>query len=284
VWVTDESNATASRTFLLTVQNVNDPPEKVAITSLQAGARFRQGEPIWFNATALDVDAGDRLAYVWLDNGVEFAYGRTCQTVLAPGKHLITLDVSDGKANTTAEVEITVARKDIPVSVAGHASTLLPAVAAVAVIAVVAAAALAMTRRRRKPPQALPPEAEKAVPAAAPAPEATPPSADDGHKAEAEKAVGEAEESLADAIVDGRDTSTAEADLSLAREAMKEEDFAMALTFAAKAREGLGKAPPAKAQEDSKPAVGRLKCPQCDEELQPEWPACPVCGYKTRGD
>jgi len=162
VRVTDEKGEFASRTFMLTVQNVNDPPVNVSITSLSAGDKFREGDIIWFNATAGDIDAGDRLTYTWLEGGTEFGTGKSCSSTLSPGKHLITLEVSDGNASATADVEITVAKKEIPVTVAGGAafassSWLLMIIVIIVIVAV--AAVVVLARRRKREPEAMPPEA-----------------------------------------------------------------------------------------------------------------------------
>jgi len=113
--------------------------------------------------------------------------------------------------------------------------------------------------------------------------EAKAPPKDANQEEEAKKAISAAEDALADLIADGKDTKDAELDLDLARDAMKEGDFAGAIELANLARAGPEKVKAVK-KEKAKPDVGKLKCPGCDEELQPEWPTCPVCGYKTRGD
>ena len=287
VRVTDEKGEFASRTFMLTVQNVNDPPVNVSITSLSSGQKFKEGEIIWFNATAGDIDAGDRLTFTWLEGGMEFGTGKSYSGTLSPGKHLITLEVSDGNASVTAEVEITVAKKEIPVTVAGGgAFPWMLLVAAIMVIAAVAAVVV-LAKRRKKGPAAMPPEAEAPVAPAVPVPpvaEAKAPPKDAGQEEEAKKAVSAAEDALADLIADGKDTTDVELDLDLARDAMTEGDFAGAIQFANLARAGPEKAKPVKKKKKAEADIGQLKCPGCDEELQPEWPTCPVCGYKTRGE
>ena len=294
VRVTDESGEFASRAFMLTVQNVNDPPVNLTITSFTAADKFKEGELIWFNGSASDIDAGDRLAYSWLDNGVELGTGRSYQSALPPGNHVITLQVSDGNATVQLGVEIKVAKKELPVTVAGASAIPWPAIVAVLAIAAVAGGVFALARRRKKEPAAtsreagkpggMPPEAEIAPAAAvAPAPGTKPPPKDAGREEEAKKAIAALEDSLADLIADGKDASDIEEDLDLARDALKEGDYAATVQFANMAQASLARAGSAK-KEESGPDVGKLKCPGCDEELQPEWPTCPVCGYKTRGE
>jgi|GEM_PF-1757019 len=304
VKVTDRGGESATRTFVLVVQNVNDPPFDLDITSLKAGDRFWEGDTIWFNASASDIDVGTKLTYTWLDNGVEMGTGRSFSQALPPGAHQITLQVSDGNETVSLDVDITVAKKAPPVTPAVTSSLPWPALLAAVLIAAVAGGVVVLARRRKKEPPALPSEAAVTAPAVAeaaparksgtgaraaaavvaPAGAAAAAAARDGRRrAEAKKAVAEAEDAVADALAGGRDTSEVEVDLELSQEALKEGDFAAALKFAADARAGLERAAP---EEDRKerPDVGMLKCPSCDEELQPEWPTCPVCGYKTRGD
>jgi hypothetical protein len=81
------------------------------------------------------------------------------------------------------------------------------------------------------------------------------------------------------------DMSPVMENLDLARELLKSGDGKKALSYARMAETAVmemthaGGAP---AGGDAAGAVGKLECPGCGEELQPEWTVCPVCGHQTR--
>jgi hypothetical protein len=298
VTVKDESGAAATRTFTLTVLNVNDPPVNVSITSIAEGASFREGDAIWLNGTGSDEDAGDRLLFVWSENELELGRGRSLQVKLQPGDHRVRLEVSDGNATVSSEVSFRVLRRvKEPVTV--QSDWWVPLLAVVAVAGAAGGAFLLLKRPGRGRPEALPPEAGPAAggvagaprkkpgkaaagpagPAAGAAPPPAPPG--DGVKRDrARKALDSAEDALAEALESGADTTAAMESLDIARDFFKDGDFDEAAAYASEAEASL-KAGGKKAKETG-PDVGKLACPECSEELQPGWPACPVCGHRTR--
>jgi len=290
ITVKDESGASASRSFTLTVVNVNDPPFGVAITSLSADAKYRENEPIWFNGTGSDEDAGDRLRFTWLDNGVELGTGKSIQAKLAPGEHRITLQVSDGTETVTAEMTIMVS-KVTNEQVTVQNDWWLPLVIVVLAAAGAGGVFLVMRRRRREPDSPAEAVESPAVAAAAPsaagtgAPAAVAGAAagaaakDSDGRARARKALNAAEDAMAGALESGADVSEASDDLDLARDFFKAGDYGEAGQYARDAEKALKAA----AGDSGGPAaLGKLSCPGCGEELNPEWGACPICGHKTR--
>ena len=244
ITVRDESGATASRTFVLTVQNVNTAPYNVSITSLFQGQKFREDDTIWLNATASDADAGDRLTFVWSANGVELGKGKSIQVKLLPGDHLITLEVSDGTASVFAEASIKVA-KPAKEQVSVQNDWWLPLLLVVIIAAAVGAAFLAMRRSNRKEPETQPPASQahpsspsSAVAAAAAAASAAPAAAlpaDKEKRDRAQKAINAAEDALADALESGADTAAASESLDIARDFFKSGDYDDAINFAREA-------------------------------------------------
>ncbi len=297
----DESGATASRSFLLTVLNVNDPPYGVSIASPARGARFREGDAVWLNATGSDEDAGDRLSFVWLDNGVEAGKGRSTSVKLRPGGHLITLEVSDGHSNATSEVSIMVAKAPKE-QVTVQNDWWIPLLVVVSVAAAAGGALFAVMRPKRREPEARPPGAGAAAAAGkavAPSPRnklgkdaagagaaaaaavAAAPPADNDKRDRARKALNSAEDAVADALESGTDAAAAMESLDIAKDFFKGGDFDEAVTYA---REALGivSGGGGKPAGRPNPGVGKLACPGCGEELNPEWGACPVCAPETR--
>ena len=304
ITVKDESGETAGRTFLLTVQNVNDPPFNVSITSLLPGARFRESDTVWLNATGADEDAGDRLVFVWLDNDIEVGRGRSVQVKLKSGDHLIKLKVSDGNATVTSEVSVRVA-KTVKEQVTVQNDWWILLVVITLAAAAAGGAFLAMKRSRRKEPEGRPPEAGVAAAgvAAAPSPKkklkkaaagagvaatavaATPPPAppvDSAQRDRARNALNSAEDAIADALESGADTTAAMDSLDIAKDFFKSGDFSEAATYAKEAEDSIRGAGGKAGGDKAGPGVGKLACPGCGEELSPEWGACPICGHKTR--
>jgi hypothetical protein len=303
ITVKDESGASAGRTFLLTVVNVNDPPYNVSITSLSPGEKYREGQDIWLNGTGSDEDVGDRLTFVWLDNDVEVGRGRSIQVKLGPGDHRITLKVSDGTAEATAEVAIKVSKIQKE-QVTVQNNWLLPLAIIVIIVAAAGGALFAVKRSKRSdepeehapreavdslrptPPVAAAATGAAAAGAAQPAkapPVIVPPvkPQDKDRRDRARKALDAAEDAVADALEAGADTAAAEESLDIAKDFFKDGDYDEAVTYAREA-EGALKPAGKKAEKGPGPSQGKLACPECGEALQPEWPACPVCGHRTR--
>lgn len=138
VTVTDGVNAVA-RSWNVTVNNVNRRPEDVRITFPPTGSSYEEGAKIRFIGTGSDPD-GDPLAFQWyegtklLGTGANFNY-----TKLRPGRHNITLKVSDATSATSSYVLVKVNSKPTPG---------FEAVWVVAAVAVAAVAAVALSRRR----------------------------------------------------------------------------------------------------------------------------------------
>jgi|GEM_PF-734530 len=167
VTVTDRSGSTARASYTLIVKNVNDPPGNITILAPRNGAVVREGEPILFSATAIDPDADDLLVYVWKEDGRVLGRGPNLTARLRPGRHIITLEVSDGTVNGTAFVELTVQGSSAGQS--GLLGALGAAALPLALVAAVVVATAALSLRRRKGPD------NKAGPGNPPGPYGWPP-------------------------------------------------------------------------------------------------------------
>jgi hypothetical protein len=99
----------ASRTWTLTVANVNRPPENVSILSPATGAKYPLGGKVDLAGAATDPD-NDLLTFSWKDtNGKLLGTGRSVETkTLSKGKHVVTLEVSDGNATVSSSVTLSV--------------------------------------------------------------------------------------------------------------------------------------------------------------------------------
>jgi hypothetical protein len=106
VKVSDGENTT-STPLMLHVVNVNDAP---VIDSIEpaSGTRFGEGRPVQFIANATDED-GDRLTFTWREGGRLLGTGDNLTVRdLRPGRHAVTLEVSDGNATTSQKLVVTV--------------------------------------------------------------------------------------------------------------------------------------------------------------------------------
>ncbi len=162
VTVEDGKGGAHSKSFDIVVVNVNDPPVIKTVLPQNASV-FAEGAEVRFQGDARDED-GDQLTYYWKAGTKTLGTGATFATkALRPGKHTVTLAVSDG--NATAE-------RDVLLEVeggagGGAAAMLVPAVLIVAVVVmlVVVMLALKVVRSRgSKPPK--PPESAEAPPPA----------------------------------------------------------------------------------------------------------------------
>jgi hypothetical protein len=110
------------------------------------GKRFDRGKAVTFSAEALDAD-NDPLSYCWTENGRVISKNASFSlSGMSPGKHRITVTVSDGLATAENTVTIEVAEPKAD----GLDSTMLLGIVAVAVVAA-GVAAVVLMRRGRKP-------------------------------------------------------------------------------------------------------------------------------------
>jgi hypothetical protein len=148
ITVKDEKGASASTSFDMTVVHVNHAPYDVAIRYPIDGARLKEGDAMWLDGTAKDSDKGDTLKYSWLDNDNPMGTGKNISVKLKPGKHTITLEVSDGTETVRTEVSVEVVKKE-QVTVAGDNWGLIGGAAA-ALVAVLAIVGILVASRRRR--------------------------------------------------------------------------------------------------------------------------------------
>jgi hypothetical protein len=142
--VVSDGRLEASRTWNVTVTNVNRPPENVSILSPANGTKLPYGAKANFTAAATDPD-GDALTFTWKDtNGKALGAGRSFETKsLSKGKHVVTLEASDGNATVTASVTL---------SVAPPASSSTPGFPAALLLGALAAALIVARRRGMRGP------------------------------------------------------------------------------------------------------------------------------------
>lgn len=128
-------------TWTVTVANLNRAPVDVNITSPPDGSAFREKDLIIFNTSANDPD-GDALAFRWTDNGLPLGQNRSFSIKAArPGRHNITLQVSDDKATVNATLWFKVAAQKGP-------GGFLPGFGGLGLLAALVAVVLAGSRRR----------------------------------------------------------------------------------------------------------------------------------------
>ncbi len=157
VTVEDGKGGAHSKSFDIVVVNVNDRPVIKTVLPQNASV-FAEGVEVRFQGDARDED-GDLLTYTWKLGGKTLGTGATFATkALRPGKHTITLAVSDG--NATAE-------RDVLLEVEGGAGggvsmAVIGAIVLVVVVVLVVVALLALRSRRRAPPE--PPKPPEAPP------------------------------------------------------------------------------------------------------------------------
>ncbi|MEM3043553.1 MAG: zinc ribbon domain-containing protein, partial [Thermoplasmata archaeon] len=273
------------------------------------GERVKEGMEIWLNASAEDIDAFDVLRFSWFDNGEPLGDGNSIKVKLKPGRHTLSLEVSDGAEKALAEVSIVVLKAE-RVTVADYSWVMGAGIgiALILILVVLAAAFIAVSRRRRRA------EGEEAGAAGAPgagiegaatapgvsaaaagagagmaaAGAAARPSEEDEILKDAKSLVAEVEDALAEHLEKHPEgaarVSGAMEKLDLARDFIKEGDGEAAMEFALEARGALAAArePAAPPGKKVRKQPGGLRCPSCGEALEPEWPVCPACGHETR--
>jgi hypothetical protein len=148
ITVKDEKGASVSASFDITCVHVNHPPFDAAIKYQPDGAKLKEGDAMWLDGTAKDSDKGDTLKFSWLDNDNPVGTGKNISVNLKPGKHTITLEVSDGTETVRTEVSIEVEKKT-QVTVAGNNWGLIGG-AAVALVAVLVVVGILVASRRRR--------------------------------------------------------------------------------------------------------------------------------------
>ncbi|MEM4728712.1 MAG: zinc ribbon domain-containing protein, partial [Thermoplasmata archaeon] len=224
---------------------------------------------------------------------------------LKPGRHTISLEVSDGTEKALAEVSIVVLKAEkVTVQDTGWVAGAGLALGIIILLVVLAAVFVAVSRRRRRAGEEAGAAGAGAAGAAATAAgiaaaagaaagagaavAAARPSKEDEVLEDAKKLVAEVEDALAEHLEEHPETaarvSGAMEKLELARDFIKEGDGEAAMQFAMEARAALAAAretaaPPGKKVREQ---PGGLRCPSCGEALEPEWPMCPACGHETR--
>jgi len=136
--VSDGEDATVAH-LTLHVVNVNDAPVIGSVLP-ESGARFKEGGEVRFTANATDED-GDTLTYTWKEGGRVLGTGDDLFVKgLRPGRHEVTLEVSDGNATTGQSLVVIVVEEE-----GGSAALLL----VLLIVALVVVALLLVLWRRR---------------------------------------------------------------------------------------------------------------------------------------
>lgn len=108
--VSDGNATVSSPPITIKVVNVNDPPEDARVILPVNGSVYNERTAVVFRACATDPD-GDRLDFTWTGaGGLVIGTGAEFTTAaLAPGKHSVQLEVSDGKLSVRPPpVDITI--------------------------------------------------------------------------------------------------------------------------------------------------------------------------------
>ena len=136
--ISDGEDTTTTR-LALHVNNVNDAPV-IGNVLPESGARFQEGREVRFLAIATDED-GDPLTFTWKEGDRVLGTGDALSVKgLHPGRHTVTLEVSDGNATTSQKLVIIMEEAE-----GGSAALLL----ILLIVALVVAALLLVLWRRR---------------------------------------------------------------------------------------------------------------------------------------
>jgi hypothetical protein len=115
--VRDDKDETDTVFITIVVENVNDPPGNVFILQPTNGREYVFGSPILLQGSSSDPDQihGQKLSFRWLSNvSGEIATGAITEVAELPsGKHVITLEVSDGALTNSVAVKITILPKGV---------------------------------------------------------------------------------------------------------------------------------------------------------------------------
>jgi hypothetical protein len=145
VVASDGNGGTVEHEWTLTIQNKNQPPRNLAISS-PTTFTFLTTDEITFSATASDPD-DDTLTWTWNSDRLATPFGneQTVTVKLPAGSHKIRLFVSDGEGSLNATVNVTVNEPAPPKGPGFEGPAVIAGMAAVAV-------AVLVGRRRRAAP------------------------------------------------------------------------------------------------------------------------------------
>ena len=90
-----DGELTVTRSWNVTVQNVDRHPTDLKMVTPKAGDIYKEGNLIAFEGSANDPD-GDVLQFTWFEGYKVLGEGRTLSLVLPAGAHTVVLQVSDG--------------------------------------------------------------------------------------------------------------------------------------------------------------------------------------------
>jgi hypothetical protein len=162
--IVSDGNRTLSRTWDVTVENMDRPPVAGVLTPL-GGTTALTGEPILFNASAsADPDPEDRLNYTWdMGDGTRLFGLEVLHEYSRAGNYTVTLTVSDGSLRDAVSINLKVSSPTRTIKAAGTGALPFAALGTAAFIAAAAGGAYTYLRRRRatrageakKPPMAL---------------------------------------------------------------------------------------------------------------------------------
>lgn len=108
--------ATVGWNWTVTVQNVNRQPRDARITFPSDGQVYDEGAKVHLMGAGAD-DDGDNLTFQWYDGTKLLGSGQDLYTSkLKPGKHNITLTISDGLSSDSTTITVKVNAKKSPAS------------------------------------------------------------------------------------------------------------------------------------------------------------------------
>jgi hypothetical protein len=111
VTASDGKGGSASASFDLVVENVNDAPVVEEVLPID-GTVYEEGEVVRFSVQATDPD-GDTLTYRWMEGPMELGTGSSFTTSdLTVGTHTVTLLVSDGSEEVERTLDLVVTERD----------------------------------------------------------------------------------------------------------------------------------------------------------------------------
>ena len=150
ITVKDDKGLSASASFDMTVVHVNHPPYELTIRYPADGAKLKEGDPMWLDGTARDIDRGDVLQYSWFDNDAAAGTGKNVSVKLGPGTHKIRLEVSDGTETVSKQITVDVEIKSTGTGGKSGSGFIPSASAQAALASIVAGISIMAIRRGRK--------------------------------------------------------------------------------------------------------------------------------------
>jgi hypothetical protein len=163
-----DGKVSTSQSFKIIVIKELPPINYKPVITQTSNKTVMVGDVLGFPVDAIDADAGDVLTYTLEGAPSGMTISSDGVIIWTPsknqvGKHTITVNVTDGKAYSTAQFTVTVEKKSVPRTTIGLGSMVLGAIAAIVIAIVIILVAVMATRGRRREEPVVAKKREKAV-------------------------------------------------------------------------------------------------------------------------